>query len=124
MPAQLILPLASRWRRWSGGPQSPLARRRQWSVADGLGSPADKAVGDDYKEAQRKKQRTVFTFVRRAAGGVVCRDGMLTQICAADGLRTVSRSSCWWPRTLPAAVCPACSPAGGATVHKQSPCAP
>ncbi|KAI7841701.1 hypothetical protein COHA_004568 [Chlorella ohadii] len=49
---------------WSGAPQSPLARRRQWSVAEGLGSPADKAVGDEHKEMQRKKQRTVFTFVR------------------------------------------------------------
>ncbi|PRW56885.1 UPF0187 chloroplastic [Chlorella sorokiniana] len=51
-------------RGWSGAPQSPLARRRQRSVAEGLGSPADKAVGDDYKEAQRRKQRTVFNFVR------------------------------------------------------------
>ena len=53
-------------RSWSGAPQSPLARRRQWSVAEGLGSPADKAVGDEHKEMQRKKQRTVFTFVRWA----------------------------------------------------------
>lgn len=50
-------------RRWTGGGASPRSLRRRWSVGEGLGSPAEKAVGDSYKEEQRKKQRTVFNFV-------------------------------------------------------------
>lgn len=54
--------------RWAGRAATPLLpaplMRRHRSVSEGLGTRAEKLVGDAYKEAHRKDIRTVFNLVR------------------------------------------------------------